>query len=197
MKLAAATIAAGLVALFPAPAAAQLQAPGSVAPCAAALATAGGTAWTCPFGGIRGIVDVEGGTVATEPDGRLDRGKLRLNMSGGEARDPVTGDWVREAIALNPDLGGCTRVYDGRRAQLASFCPTSFPDGGVRFYTEPLICTDICRAVATVQPAPPPRALIPATLKRRVARLERVVRLERRRAKRLRQTVRRLLRRNL
>src|SRR3954447_16087826 len=75
------------------------------------LATAGGQALTCPQGGIRNIVDVEGGSEVYE-NGRLDRGKLRLNLSGGETVDRTTGKLVREAIALNPDVGGCTLIYD-------------------------------------------------------------------------------------
>jgi hypothetical protein len=186
MRLALFLLAAVLA--FPAVAGAQVIAPGALAPCGPALATAGGTAWVCPFGGVRGIVDVEGGTHAYESDGQLDRGKLRLNLSGGEAVDRNTGQRVREAVALNPDVGGCTRVYDGRRFQIASFCPDSFQDGGIRFFRRPVVCTDRCREVATVDTAPPPTAVIPARLRRRVARLERLT-------KRLRVTVRRLARR--
>jgi hypothetical protein len=167
---------------------AEAQTP--IAPCAPELATAGGTAWTCPFGGIRGIVDVEGGTHTYEQDGRLDRGKLRLNLSGGEAVDRNSGQLVREAIALNPDLGGCTRIYDGRRRQLMSVCPLGFPDGGIRFYVPPAVCTDVCREVSTDAP----KALAPISdLTPRVGRLERKVKRLTRRVKRLRMVLRRLL----
>lgn len=111
-------------------------------PCEAQLATAGGTAWTCPLGAIRNIVDVEGGTVFYGPNGLLDRGKLRLNLSGGETVDQNTGELVREAIALNPDVGGCTLIYDGRKTLLASFCPQGFGErSGIHFYVEPIIHT--------------------------------------------------------
>lgn len=115
---------------------AQAQEPMAI--CALDLATAGGQAWNCPLGGLRGIVDVEAGTVWYGPDGLLDRGKLRLNLSGGEAVDHNTGNLVREAIALNPDVGGCTLIYDGRRTLIASYCPEGFGDrSGIQFYWRP------------------------------------------------------------
>jgi hypothetical protein len=40
--------------------------------------------------------------------------------------DHNTGKLVREAIALNPDVGGCTLIYDGRKTLTASFCPQGF-----------------------------------------------------------------------
>jgi hypothetical protein len=172
---------------WPVVADAQIIAPGALAPCGPALATAGGTAWVCPFGGIRGLVDAEFGTVHYGPDGRLDRGKLRANISGGEATDRNTGQLVREVVALAPDVGLGTRLYDGRRNQLAAFVDAP-PGEQITFYETPRVCTDRCREVATVDTAPPPTAVIPARLRRRVARLERLT-------KRLRITVRRLARR--
>jgi hypothetical protein len=185
MRLALFLLAAVLA--FPAIANAQIVAPGALAPCGPALATAGGTALVCPFGGIRGLVDAEFGTVHYGPDGRLDRGKLRANISGGEATDRNTGQLVREVVALAPDVGLGTRLYDGRRNQLAAFVDAP-PGEQITFFETPRICTDICREVATVDTAPPPTAVIPARLRRRVARLERLT-------KRLRITVRRLARR--
>jgi hypothetical protein len=103
--------AAGFL-LFPAPAFGQL-------PCGPQLATAGGTAWTCPLGGIRNIVDIEGGSVAYE-NGQLDRPKLDLNISSGEH------EGVRSRVAINPDVGGPgTVIFDGRRNRIASFYPES------------------------------------------------------------------------
>jgi hypothetical protein len=185
MRLALFLVAAVLA--FPAIANAQIVAPGALAPCGPALATAGGTALVCPFGGIRGLVDAEFGTVHYGPDGRLDRGKLRANISGGEATDRNTGQLVREVVALAPDVGLGTRLYDGRRNQLAAFVDAP-PGEQITFYETPRVCTDRCREVATVDTAPPPTAVIPARLRRRVARLERLT-------KRLRITVRRLARR--
>lgn len=151
--------------LWPTPAAAQD--PSLL--CNFQLATAGGQALTCPQGGIRNIVDIEGGTEVYE-NGRLDRGKLRLNISGGETVDRNTGQLVREAIALNPDVGGCTIVFDGREQPLASFCPTDLSPPGIRFYTAPLVCGLYCvdpyaRAVRRIR-----------RLELRVRRLGRVVR---------------------
>ncbi len=101
------------------------------------LATAGGQALTCPQGGIRNVVDIEGGTAVYE-NGVLDRGKLRLNLSGGETVDRTTGKLVREGIALNPDVGGCTLIYDGRKTLTASFCPEGFGErSGIQFHWRP------------------------------------------------------------
>jgi hypothetical protein len=97
---------------FPATAASQIT-----PPCGPTLATAGGTAWTCPLGGIRNIVDIEGGSVHYE-NGVLDQPKLDLNISSGEHRG------VRSRVAINPDVGGPgTVIFDGRRNRIASFYP--------------------------------------------------------------------------
>lgn len=88
-----------------------------LAPCEPQMATAGGTAWTCPLGGIRGINDIEAGTEHYE-NGVLDKPKLDLNISSGEAAG------VRSRIALNPDTGGPgTVIFDGRKNKIASFYP--------------------------------------------------------------------------
>jgi hypothetical protein len=157
------------------------------------LATAGGQALTCPQGGIRNIVDVEGGTEVYE-NGRLDRGKLRLNLSGGETVDRTTGKLVREAIALNPDVGGCTLIYDGRKTLTASFCPQGFGEqSGIRFHWRPTMlaglnvcdhrgCLDVATELRRRSPKSPPSSpMSEVRAQRRIAHLTRSVkRLERR-----------------
>lgn len=131
----------------PAPAQAQLVGPGAIAPCEAQLASAGGTALTCPFGGLRGVVDIEGGTHAYEADGSLDHGKLRLNISPGVAVDRNTGNVVKEVVALSPAPGGGTVMFAGSSDPLASFVPEDswWPDKGVTFYRQPRVCDPACR----------------------------------------------------
>ena len=138
------------------------------------LATAGGQALTCPLGGVRNIVDLEGGTESYHPDGTLDRPKLDLNISSGEAVDDRTGELVRSRLALNPDVGGPgTVIFDGRKNRIASFYPDS-----IEFYA-PVV---FHQGVAT-QAAPP-----------RLDRLRRRVALLERRVKRIRSVLRRLYR---
>jgi hypothetical protein len=145
-------IAAAVVLLFPVPAFGQL------APCGPQLATAGGTAWTCPLGGIRNIVDIEGGTVHYE-GGQLDRGKLDLNISSGEHQG------VRSRVAINPDVGGPgTVIFDGRRNRIASFYPSGIElFAPVTFHAGTVV--ENRRLAARV-----------ATLRQRVQRLARAVR---------------------
>lgn len=169
----------------PAPAKAQLIGPGSIAPCGPELATAGGTAWTCPFGDLRGVVNIEGGTHTYEPDGSLDHGKLRLNISPGVAVDRNTGRLVKEVIALSPAPGGGTVMFAGNSEPLASFVPDDswWPDKGVTFYRQPQVCDPGCRPLAgqtVIQRARLTR------LRSRVARLERSVRAMRRAIRSLR-----------
>lgn len=116
-------------------------APGAVAGCHIELATATGTAINCPFGDLRGFVNIEGGTHAYETDGRLDHGKLRFNISPGVAVDRNTGQTVREVIALSPAPGGGTVMFAGTSVPIASFVPDDswWPDKGITFYRRPLL----------------------------------------------------------
>lgn len=168
-----------LVIFFAAPAEAQLIGPGASAPCAPQLGTAGGTAWTCPLGDIRNVVNIEGGTLAYEPDGRLDHGKLRLNISPGVAVDRNTGRLVKEVIALSPAPGGGTVMFAGSREPLASFVPNDswWADKGITFYRQPQVCDPACRPLG--QQARLTR------LRSRVARLARTVRALKRAVRRL------------
>jgi hypothetical protein len=157
------------------------------------LATAGGQALTCPQGGIRNVVDIEGGTAVYE-NGALDRGKLRLNLSGGETVDHTTGKLVREGIALNPDVGGCTLIYDGRKTLTASFCPQGFGEqSGIRFHWRPTMlsglkvcdhrgCLDVATELRRRSPkSPQPSGTSERRAQRRIAQLTRSVkRLEQR-----------------
>ena len=148
------------VLLFPASASGQMAGPGASMPCEWRLATAGGTTLGCPLGGIQNVVDLEGGTAVYE-NGVLDRGKLRLNISGGEAGG------VREVVALSPDVGGGVRVYDGRKHQLASFLPApEYVDfyAPVRFRGPVMAGRIMSRGIA--------RQRAVRRLSRRVARLE-------------------------
>jgi hypothetical protein len=159
------------------------------------LATAGGQALTCPLGGIRNIVDVEGGTAVYE-NGALDRGKLRLNLSGGETVDRTTGKLVREGIALNPDVGGCTLIYDGRKTLTASFCPQGFGEqSGIQFHWRPTMlaglnvcdhagCLDVATELRRRHPALP-RAASTARTQRRISQLARSVKRLQRQVARL------------
>jgi hypothetical protein len=165
------------------------------------LATAGGQALTCPLGGIRNIVDVEGGTAVYE-NGALDRGKLRLNLSGGETVDRTTGKLVREAIALNPDVGGCTLIYDGRKTLTASFCPQGFgKQSGIRFHWRPTMlaglnvcdhagCLDVATELRRRHPALP-RATSTQRAQRRISQLARSVKRLQRQVARLTRASRR------
>lgn len=147
---------------------AQIVGPGAIAPCEAQLGTAGGTAWTCPFGDLRGFVNIEGGTHTYENDGSLDHGKLRLNISPGVAVNRNTGRTVKEVIALSPAPGGGTVMFAGNSDPLAAFVPgdSAWPDKGITFYRPPRVCAPRCFDVAARL----------ARLSRRVARLQRVVR---------------------
>ena len=155
MGRAAALVALAGFLLFPLPAF------GQVAPCGPQLATAGGTAWTCPLGGIRNVVDIEGGTEHYE-NGQLDEAKLDLNISSGEA----AGE--RSRVAINPDVGGPgTVIFDGRRNKIASFYPE-----GIDLYAP----VSFHQPVYGVQVPVVRLRLRVARLERRVARLRSVVR---------------------
>lgn len=164
---------------------AQLIGPQAVAPCEPQLATAGGTALACPFGGLRHIVDIEGGTYALEPDGTLDHGKLRLNISPGVAVDPTTGRLVKEVVALSPAPGGGTVLFGGSREPLAAFVPGDswWPDKGVTFYRQPQVCNPDCRPLGG--PTVIHREARLTRLRARVARLVGAVRALKRAIRRL------------
>lgn len=145
--------------LLSSPAHGQVIAPGATMPCEWQLATSGGTALACPLGTLRNFTDLEGGTEHWE-GGQLDRSKLDLNISSGEAAG------VRSRVAINPDVGGPgTVIFDGRRNRIASF----YPDA-IEFFSPVVFHQGV-----QVQSTPPVRL---GRLTRRVARLERrVVRL--------------------
>jgi hypothetical protein len=162
------------------------------------LATAGGQALTCPLGGIRNIVDVEGGTAVYE-NGALDRGKLRLNLSGGETVDRTTGKLVREAIALNPDVGGCTLIYDGRKTLTASFCPQGFGErSGIQFHWRPTMLAglNVCDHAGCLDVASELRRRPAASRASSKQRTERRISHLARSVKRLQRQVARLIRAN-
>jgi hypothetical protein len=144
-------------------------APGAVAGCGIALGSAGGTAWVCPQGDLRGFTNLEGGTHVYEVDGSLDHGKLRLNISPGVAINRNNGQTVREVIALSPAPGGGTVMYGGTSTPIASFVPKNswWPDKGIVFYQMPKICNPLCRRVAKQDDL--------RRLQRRVTRLERLL----------------------
>lgn len=149
-----------VVLLFPASAHAQI-------PCESQLATAGGTAWTCPLGGIRNVVDIEGGTEHYE-NGQLDKAKLDLNISSGEAAG------VRSRVAINPDVGGPgTVIFDGRKNKIASFYP-----GSIDFYA-PVHFQGDQQQVLRLQVKAQRLDLRLDRLKRRMGRLSRLLRVER------------------
>lgn len=132
-------------------------------PCESQQATAGGTAWTCPLGGIRNVVDIEGGTEHYE-NGVLDRAKLDLNISSGEANG------VRSRVAINPDVGGPgTVIFDGRKNKIASFYPNS-----IEFFS-PVHFQELLRLQVKAQRLD----LRLHRLKRRVGSLARLLRKER------------------
>lgn len=89
-------------------------------------ATAGGGALVCPNGGILNVVDIQGGS---DVPGRP--GMLNLNIGAGNSAK-------RGNVVINPDVGNCLIVKDGRRHTIASMCPQRA--GGARFHRGLTVC---------------------------------------------------------
>lgn len=88
-------------------------------------ATAGGTALRLPLGGIRNVVDIEGGTyVPGQPH------KLNLNLAGGNAVH-------RGYVVLSPDNGKGTILEDGHLRKL--LLVRSPRHGGTQFRIKPTL----------------------------------------------------------
>lgn len=70
----------------------------------------GGDALILPRGDILNVRNIQGGVVT----GR--RGDLNLDIGAGNSTH-------RGDIALQWDVGRCTRIFDGMKRPIASFCP--------------------------------------------------------------------------
>jgi hypothetical protein len=102
--------------------------------CHPQAATAGGQAWTCPLGGIRNVVDIEGGTyVKGEPN------KLNLNIGAGAGRVDRAANGH---VVINPDIGRCTIIEQGVVApykRIAVFCPRKNREPIIRLYGQVIV----------------------------------------------------------